>query len=62
MTQQDEEMLEQFVSQAQDIFTKLIQKVETIESEIKDIMVKQDEQKQKLLDISEEHDSTVRSK
>ena len=44
------------------MFTKLIQTVETIESEIKDIMVKQDEQKQKLLDISEEHNSTARSK
>ena len=56
-------MLEQFVSQAQNMFAKLIQNVETIEAEIKDIMKKQDEQKQKLLDISEEgHDSTVRSK
>ena len=44
------------------MFQKLIQTVETIESEIKDIMKKQDEQKQKLLDISEENDSMVMSK
>ena len=43
MALQDDETLEQFVQQAQSMFTKLIQTVETIETEIKDIMIKQEE-------------------